>query len=99
MGLGASKYDWVFMPIECAQTANSLLPVGDSIWTINGLNVDTALASGGSYGFQEECGPFYYAADRTVSETARPNYGAKLLYIPTKNATYTANIAKWNTYM
>ena len=99
MGIGAPKYDWVFMPIECAQTANSLLPIGDSIWTINGLNIDTALATGGSYGFQEECGPFYYAADRTVAETARPNYGAKLLYIPTKNATYTANIAKWNAYM
>lgn len=99
MGLGIPKYDWAFLPIECSDTANSLLPIGDSIWVINGSNIDTTLATGGSYGFREECGPFYYAADRAVADTARPNYGAKLLYIPTKNAIYEANIAKWNTYM
>lgn len=57
------------------------------------------VATGGSMGYKEECGPFYYAADRTLSSSARYNYGAKLMYIPTKNSTYTANIAKWNTYM
>ena len=99
MGYGASKYDWVFLPIECSQNANSLLPIGDSIWSTNGLDGVNILASGGSYGYTDECGMFYYAADRNMSESARVNYGAKLLYIPTKNATYTTNIAKWNTYM
>ena len=99
MGYGNDKYDWVFLPIECSQNANSLLPIGDSIWATNGLNGVNILASGGSYGYTDECGMFYYAADRAVNESARVNYGAKLLYIPTKNATYTANIAKWNTYM
>ena len=99
MGYGASKYDWVFMPIECSNTANSLLPVGDSIWSTNGLNGINILASGGSYGYTEECGPFYYAVDRAENDSARVNYGAKLLFIPTKNATYYANIEKWNTHM
>ena len=99
MGYGNDKYDWVFLPIECSQNANSLLPIGDSIWATNGLNGVNILASGGSYGYTDECGMFYYAADRAVNESARVNYGAKLLFIPTKNATYTANIAKWNTYM
>lgn len=99
MGYGNEKYDWVFLPIECSQNANSLLPIGDSIWATNGLNGVNILASGGSYGYTDECGMFYYAADRAVNESARVNYGAKLLYIPTKNAIYTANIAKWNTYM
>ena len=99
MGYGNDKYDWVFLPIECSQSANSLLPIGDSIWATNGLNGINILASGGSYGYTDECGMFYYAADRAVNESARVNYGAKLLYIPTKNAIYTANIAKWNTYM
>lgn len=99
MGYGNEQYDWVYIPIECAVNANSLLPVGDSLWTTNNLNTINIAATGGSYGFKEECGPFYYGFDRQVSESARINYGAKLLYIPTKNATYTANIAKWNTYM
>ena len=99
MGYGSEKYDWVYLPIECNNNANSLLPVGDGLWTVPNLNNNTIVATGGSFGFKEECGPFYYAADRSLAESARINYGAKLLYIPTKNATYTANIAKWNTYM
>ena len=99
MGYGNDKYDWVYMPAECSTNATSLLPVGDALWTIPNLNTTTVVATGGSFGFKEECGPFYYAADRTSNESARINYGAKLLFIPTKNATYTANIAKWNTYM
>lgn len=99
MGIGNTKYDWVFLPIECSQTATSLLPIGDSIWSTNGLNGINILASGGSYGYQEECGPFYYAADRNLSESSRANYGAKLLYIPQKDSIYTANVAKWQEHM
>lgn len=99
MGYGNEKYDWVYLPIECSNNANSLLPVGDGLWTVPNLNNVTVVATGGSFGFKEECGPFYYAADRTSQDSARNNYGAKLLFIPTKNEIYTANIAKWNTYM
>lgn len=99
MGYGSEKYDWVYLPIECSSGATSLLPVGDWLWTAPNLNGSMILATGGSFGQKEECGPFYYAADRTVQDSSRINYGAKLLYIPTKNATYTANINKWNTYM
>lgn len=99
MGYGLEKYDWVYLPIECSQSANSLLPVGDSLWTAPNLNNAMIVATGGSFGFKEECGPFYYAADRSAQDSARINYGAKLLFIPTKNEIYTANIAKWNTYM
>jgi hypothetical protein len=99
MGYGDTKYDWVFLPIECSSNANSLLPIGDSIWSVNGLNGINILASGGSYGYGEECGMFYYAVDRNASESSRVNYGAKLLFIPTKNTIYYNNIEKWNTYM
>lgn len=99
MGYGSDKYDWVYLPIECSQSASSLLPVGDGLWTVPNLNNITVVATGGSFGFKEECGPFYYAADRTSQDSSRNNYGAKLLFIPIKNETYTANIAKWNTYM
>jgi len=93
------NHDWIYMPVECSNSANSLAPVGDTVWTSYHLNGITTLVVGGSFGFKEECGPFQYGADRTLNETARNNYGAKLLYIPTKNEIYTANIAKWNEYM
>ena len=99
MGYGNSKYDWVYLPVECSTNANSLQPIGDGLWTVPSLVGAMIVATGGSMGYKEECGPFYYAADRTLSSSARYNYGAKLMYIPTKNSTYTANIAKWNTYM
>jgi len=99
MGYGNEEFDWVYMPIECSSSANSYAPVGDYLWTIANLNGTTILATGGSFGYKEECGPFYYAADRSLQDSARNNYGAKLLFVPTKNEIYTANIAKWNTYM
>ena len=99
MGYGKDKFDWIYLPIECSSEANSYLPVGDNLWTTPNLNGGVIAVTGGAYGFRDECGPFYYGFDRAVNESARKNYGAKLLYIPTKNATYTANIAKWNTYM
>ena len=99
MGYGNEEFDWVYMPAECSSSANSYAPVGDYLWTIANLNGTTVLATGGSFGYKEECGPFYYAADRSMQDSARNNYGAKLLFVPTKNEIYTANIAKWNTYM
>lgn len=99
MGYGNEEYDWVYLPAECSNSANSLLPVGDGLWGVSNLNNAMIIATGGSFGQKELCGPFNYAADRSVQDSARINYGAKLLYIPTKNSTYTANIAKWNTYM
>ena len=99
MGKGTDDYDWVYMPIECGTTANSANPVGDGLWTVGNLNGTKSIATGGSFGYKEECGPFYYAADRAATETARVNYGAKIMHIPTKNAIYTENIAKWTTYM
>lgn len=99
MGYGNPDYDWVYLPIECSTAANSLLPVGDGLWTVPNLNGERVVATGGSMGYKEECGPFYYAIDRNVANSSRANYGAKLMYIPTKNSIYTANIAKWNNHM
>jgi len=67
MGKGTDEYDWVYMPIECSQSASSSAPVGDNLWTVGTLNGTMAIATGGSFGYKEDCGPFYYAADRTVS--------------------------------
>ena len=99
MGYGKEEYDWVYIPSECGSGANSWRPIGDGIWTIKDLNNTMSLATGGSFGYSDECGPFYYAADREATSTARTNYGAKLLFIPTKNTIYTNNITKWTNYI
>ena len=99
MGYGSDEFDWVYLPIECSSSANSYAPVGDYLWTVGGLNGTMIMATGGSFGYTEDCGPFYYAADRTLDTSSRNNYGAKLLFIPTKNNIYTANIAKWTAKM
>lgn len=98
MGYGNEKYDWVLMPIECASTSNSLLPVGDNLWTISHVAENKIVVVGGSYTFKENNGMFYYGCDQNAQITAS-NYGARLMYIPTKGSIYNSNISKWSTKM
>ena len=98
MGYGNEKYDWVFMPIECESNANSLLPVGDNLWTIAAVTENKIALVGGDYSFGNSNGLFYYACDRSAPISVY-NYGARMMFIPTKNSIYNANINKWNAYM
>ena len=95
MGYGEADYDWVYMPAECANTANSALPVGDRLWTKTNLNGIVLVAVGGSWSAAENGGPFYYGCDQYSSESSQHAYGVKLMYIPTKNEIYTSNYQKW----
>lgn len=99
MGYGDEKYDWIFMPAECDSSATSTAPVGDNLWTNPDLNGMTLAAIGGSWGFGQASGPFYYACDSFLNETSQTGYGASLMYIPTKNSNYTANYQKWQQKM
>lgn len=99
MGYGNEHYDWVFMPIECSSSATSTVPVGDNLWTNPDLNGITLAAVGGSWGFGQASGPFYYACDSFLTETSQTGYGASLMFIPTKNNNYTANYQKWHQKM
>jgi hypothetical protein len=95
--MGYSKsYDWLFIPIEC-QNANSAMPVGDSIWTSSSLNGENVIAIGGKWSFEEGNGPFSYAFDQ--SDSSQKSYSARIMFIPTKNSAYTANIAAWTAKM
>ena len=98
MGYGNSKYDWVFLPAECASVANSLLPVGDNLWTVSHVTENKIVVIGGAYTFQDNNGLFYYGCDNN-SNILASNYGSRLMYIPTKGATYISNIEKWTTKM
>lgn len=95
MGYGEEKYDWVFMPAECSTVANSLMPVGDNLWTVSHVNTNKIVVIGGAYTFQDNNGLFYYGCDSGADMRAT-NYGTRLMYIPTKNSIYTSNIDKWS---
>jgi len=99
MGYGSKDYDWVIMPAECASGANSALPVGDNGWYDANLSGIRMVVQGGGWSFSESDGLFYYGCDRLPTDSTYKSYGSRLLYIPTKNSIYTANIAKWQQEM
>ena len=92
-GMPTSKYDWIYMPIECSG-GNSAVPVGDNFWSTSNLNGVNLLGAGGLWYFELNDGMFYYSADQTVTTYAR-SYSARLMYIPEKNTAYYNNIAAW----
>lgn len=99
MGYGEEKYDWVFMPAECSSAANSVAPVGDNLWTNSNQNGLTQVSLGGSWGFGASAGPFYYACDNFITDSAQISYGASLMYIPRAGTIYTNNYNKWLALM
>lgn len=99
MAYGDGDYDWVFIPAECEEGANSALPVGDSLYTLERLSGTTVLTVGGAWYFQDKNGPFFYACDRYLNQSSQAGYSARLMFIPTKNSTYDANKQKWIQYM
>ena len=98
-GFGYNKpdYDWVFLPAECVG-ANSAVPIGDNLWTTASLNGTNTAMIGGAWSFGDNCGPFYYALEKNINSYARA-YSARLMFIPTKNAIYTANYNDWKAKM
>ena len=99
MGYGADKYDWVYSPAECADTANSALPVGDSLWVVENLNQINYAIGGGTTRSQDTAGAFYYGYDCSINSSPSASTNARLMFKPTKNAIYTANIEKWTASM
>ena len=88
-------YDWIYIPGEFSSSANSALPIGDVLWSPNQLRGLNSLQAGADWDSKLEAGAYSYAADRDAS-TSWNNINARIMFIPFKNSTYTANIAKWN---
>lgn len=93
MGYGDSRYDWIYMPGEC-RSANSLLPVGDSLWTSSNFNNINCTTLGGTWASEASAGPFYYGCDCSTNESSY-SFGANIMFIPKKNTIYTSNCVKW----
>lgn len=97
MGYQNPDYDWVYLPIECSSSANSAVPVGDALWTQSSLNGTNILAVGGVINSGEAAGPFHYGADISASADFR-YFNGRIMYIPTKNSIYQANVNKWREH-
>lgn len=97
MGYQNLKYDWMYLPIECATSANSAVPVGDALWTTQNLNTTNLLAVGGSSNANDAAGPFYYSADIGMTSEIR-YFNGRIMFVPTKNSIYDANITKWRAH-
>lgn len=97
MGYLNPDFDWIYLPIECSSSANSAVPVGDSLWTTNALNGTNVLSVGGVINSGEGAGPFHYGADISANIDLR-HFNGRIMYIPTKNSIYQANIAKWREH-
>ena len=94
LGYGNKEYDWVLMP-SAINDGNSVLPIGDSVWVTENLNSIRTVVFGGSWAFEDSNGLFYYGCDKMPTNTMFKSYGARLMFVPTKNSIYTANITKW----
>ena len=98
MGYGNPDYDWAFLPAECNSTANSAIPVGDALWAEQSLMGVRCAVIGGSWAFKEQSGAFAYGFDRSITESNRATYGARIMFIPTRNSIYNTNITKWRQH-
>ena len=96
-GKTTSSLDWVYSPIECSG-ASSAVPVGDHLWVERNANGTYMLNAGGRWDFELNNGMFYYAIDQAVTAISR-SLNPRLMFIPTKNTAYTANIASWQAKM
>ena len=97
MGYGEEKYDWLFIPAE-ASNANSAVPVSDYIWIVSNLNGIRSMSFGGDWLFEQRNGMFFYACDRTMDYSAA-TFGARLVFMPTKNTIHDQNYLLWQTHM
>lgn len=93
MGYGGEDYDWLFIPAE-ASGANSATPVSDYIWITRDLNGICSMSFGGDWLFGQKNGMFFYACDRNINYSAA-TFGARLVFMPTKNAIHDNNYQIW----
>lgn len=97
MGYSNSDYLWIYLPIVCADTANSAVPVGDTLWTNISLNGTNLIGIGGMFNSSSSSGLYYYAGDIGIN-TQLQYFNGRIMYIPAKGDIYNNNITKWRQH-
>lgn len=98
MGYGGEAYDWVYMPAKVGTPASSALPVGDYYWAATNVNGINICKVGGLWYWEQQDGLFNYASDNKPADNSHSK-NARLMFVPTKNSTYRANVNKWKNKM
>lgn len=79
----STKYDWLFMPSEVGNGADSSLPVGDYCYVTPDLNAYRIALLGGGWIDGVSAGLCWYL-DNGVGNRSR-DIGGRLVYVPTQN--------------
>lgn len=69
-----------FLPISTSISADSAYPVGDYTFINKTGTADTFIAVGGAYNSNQQAGPFTYAINRTIDNSASIWRGFRLMY-------------------
>lgn len=96
-GYNNPNYDWVYMPIECGGSANSALPIGDTLWSSSKLDGENLVLIGGVCNAGDAAGIFHYGCDISAVSNLRSS-GGRIMFVPTKNTIYNNNITKWRQH-
>ena len=91
------NYLWIYLPIACADTANSAIPVGDALWTNTSLSGTNLIGIGGMFNSSSSSGLYYYCGDIGIN-TKLQYFNGRIMYIPAKNSIYNSNITKWRQH-
>lgn len=90
-GFGYDRnYDWMFLPVELNGAANSILPVGDYIYSPSS-GITAAGLAGGLSSSRESCGAFYYAFNIARSGYHFRSDSARVMHVPTAGSSVETN--------
>lgn len=91
-----SNFDWVYLPIETGNGANSSLPIGDYIYPPENSSTVTSGIIGGMWNSNSNNGPFYYSFNLALEGYHYRSDSARVMYTPVANsATESRNYNKW----
>lgn len=92
-----SNFDWIYLPIESGNNANSSLPVGDYVYPPdNNLNITSGII-GGMWNSGNNNGPFYYSFNLTLEGYHFRSDSARVMFIPVAGAI--AEIRNYNLWV
>lgn len=86
-----TNIDWVFIPIEVGNGANSNLPIGDYLYVNNTSDKKYTCIVGGYSTSSDNAGPFYYAFDLEEDTFHYCHDSGRVMFIPTANSTTETN--------
>ena len=86
-----SNFDWVYLPIETGNNANSTVPVGDFCFVADTGSITTSGIAGGMWNSEDYCGPFYYGFNMALDNYHYRSDSARITHTPVASSTIETN--------